>query len=89
VIEKNAQLVLGPHNMAFMPKRLVHSNRQGGTVKGVKETADARGLTVDEFINELMSPSGKGLVSLQPLWSKSQVQEPAEAYGQGASQTTP
>ena len=31
-----------------------------GTASKVKETAHARGLTVDELINELMSPSRKG-----------------------------
>jgi len=31
-----------------------------GTARRVKETAHARGLTVDELINELISPSRKG-----------------------------
>ncbi len=30
-----------------------------GTAKKVKDLAHTRGLTVDEFINELMNPSGK------------------------------
>jgi len=30
-----------------------------GTAKRVKETAHARGLTVDELINELMNPTRK------------------------------
>ena len=29
-----------------------------GTARRVKELAHAKGLTVDEFINELMNPSG-------------------------------
>jgi len=31
-----------------------------GTAKKAKETAHTRGLTMDELINELMNPSGKG-----------------------------
>jgi len=31
-----------------------------GTAGRVKDTAHARGLTVDELINEFLSPSGKG-----------------------------
>jgi hypothetical protein len=45
------------------------------TAKKVKELAHAKGLTVDEFINELMNPSGKGLVDLSPLWGQGQIQE--------------
>jgi len=30
-----------------------------GTAERVKELAHTQGLTVDEFVNELMSPSGK------------------------------
>jgi len=37
------------------------------TAKKVKEQAHAKGLTVDEFINELMSPSGRRGWSTCPL----------------------
>jgi len=39
-----------------------------GTARRVKELAHAKGLTVDEFINELMNPSGGTGWSTCPLW---------------------
>lgn len=38
-----------------------------GTAERVKKLAHAKGLTVDEFINELMSPSGKAGWSACPV----------------------
>ena len=37
------------------------------TARKVKELAHRKGLTVDEFINELMSPSGKASWSTCPM----------------------
>jgi len=58
-----------------------------GTAKRVKETAHARVdcRRADKRTHESNS-EGK-LASLQPLWSRDQVQEPAGAHVQGASQT--